>query len=203
MTVTTTISARQENHGPDLVSSVNTPYPHYGWIPAKHLKPGIHLKTPDGQAAVVVGGSVPTTHDGWMWDLTVPGNNDHDFYVIAGYTPVLVHNSSCPTGFDYEGASQSGMRADKGGFTRAGREYAKHMGGSQLPTVTGNPAAISSAGQDMLNSILTDPGADYQPVPTGNFSGGYRIIGNTVVNGRFVGATFDANGLFQYFGMYG
>lgn len=138
-----------------------------------------------------------------MWDLTVPGNNDHDFYVIAGYTPVLVHNSSCPTGFDYEGASQSGMRADKGGFTRAGREYAKHMGGSQLPTVTGNPAAISSAGQDMLNSILTDPGADYQPVPTGNFAGGYRIIGNTVANSRFVGATFDANGLFQYFGMYG
>jgi large repetitive protein len=179
------------------------PYPHYDWIPAKHLKPGMHLKTPDGQTAVVVGGSVPAAHDGWMWDLTVPGNNDHDFYVIAGYTPVLVHNSSCPTGFDYEGASQSGMRADKGGFTRAGREYAKHMGGSQLPTVTGNPAAISSAGQDMLNSILTDPGADYQPVPTGNFAGGYRIIGNTVVSGRFVGATFDANGLFQYFGMYG
>jgi hypothetical protein len=163
----------------------------------------MHLKTPDGQTAAVVGGSVPAAHDGWMWDLTVPGNNDHDFYVIAGYTPVLVHNSSCPTGFDYEGASQSGMRADKGGFTRAGREYAKHMGGSQLPTVTGNPAAISSAGQDMLNSILTDPGADYQPVPTGNFAGGYRIIGNTVVSGRFVGATFDANGLFQYFGMYG
>jgi hypothetical protein len=47
-----------------------------------------------------------------MWDLTVPGNNDHDFYVltgnpdqpesshrthyaVAGNTPVLVHNSSC------------------------------------------------------------------------------------------------------------
>ena len=49
-----------------------------------------------------------------MWDLTVPGNNDHDFYVLAGSpgqsenshhtyhvvagdTPVLVHNSNCPT----------------------------------------------------------------------------------------------------------
>jgi RHS repeat-associated protein len=68
------------------------PYPHYGWIPAKHLKPGMHLKTPDGQTAVVVGGSVPAAHDGWMWDLTVPGNNDHDFYVTAGATAVLVHN---------------------------------------------------------------------------------------------------------------
>jgi hypothetical protein len=34
-------------------------------------------------------------HDGWMWDLTVPGNDDHDFYVAAGETPVLVHNQ-CP-----------------------------------------------------------------------------------------------------------
>jgi hypothetical protein len=44
-----------------------------------------------------------------MWDLTVPGNNDHDFYVFATAdanqrasgveadgTPVLVHNDSCP-----------------------------------------------------------------------------------------------------------
>ena len=69
---------------------------HYGWIPAKNLKPGMHLKTPDGQSAVVVGGSVPAAHDGWMWDLTVPGNNDHDFYVLTmvNGTPVLVHNTS-------------------------------------------------------------------------------------------------------------
>ena len=69
----------------------------YGWIQAKHLKPGMHLKTPDGQSAVVVGGSVPPVRDGWMWDLTVPGNNDHDFYVVVTTTvAVLVHN--CPTG---------------------------------------------------------------------------------------------------------
>jgi hypothetical protein len=68
------------------------PYPHYGWIPANHLKTGMHLKTPDGQSAVVVGGSVPAVHDGWMWDLTVPGDNDHDFYVTVATTAVLVHN---------------------------------------------------------------------------------------------------------------
>jgi hypothetical protein len=31
-----------------------------------------------------------------MWDLTVPGNNDHDFYVVSGSevaVPVLVHNT--------------------------------------------------------------------------------------------------------------
>jgi Pretoxin HINT domain len=68
------------------------PYLDKGWIPAKQLKPGTHLKTPDGQVAVVVGGSVPAVHDGWMWDLTVPGNNDHDFYVTVATTAVLVHN---------------------------------------------------------------------------------------------------------------
>jgi hypothetical protein len=77
------------------------PYLHQGWIPANHLKPGTHLKAPDGQSAVVVGGSVPAVRDGWMWDLTVPGNNDHDFYVVASGTSVLVHNSGgigdCPT----------------------------------------------------------------------------------------------------------
>ncbi len=73
----------------------------------------MHLKTPDGQSAVVVGGSTPAVHDGWMWDLTVPGNNDHDFYVVptssdgggdayyaeADDTSILVHNSGglCPT----------------------------------------------------------------------------------------------------------
>ena len=44
----------------------------------------------------VVGGTTPADHDGWMWDLTVPGNNDHDFYVVvdAGSgVAVLVHNS--------------------------------------------------------------------------------------------------------------
>jgi len=55
----------------------------------------MHLKTPDGQSAVVVGGSTPAVRDGWMWDLTVPGNNDHDFYVAVAATAVLVHNIDC------------------------------------------------------------------------------------------------------------
>jgi RHS repeat-associated protein len=88
------------SHGIQVIHTTSNhlfwdPYPHYGWIPANHLKPGIHLKTPDGQSAVVVGGSVPAVHDGWMWDLTVPGNNDHDFYVAVAATAVLVHNIDC------------------------------------------------------------------------------------------------------------
>jgi hypothetical protein len=69
------------------------------WIPANHLKKGEKLKTANGTLATADGGSVPSVHVGWMWDLTIPGNGDHDFYVIAGNASVLVHNSNCGPGF--------------------------------------------------------------------------------------------------------
>ena len=90
------------SHGTEVIHTTSNhlfwdPSLDYGWIPAKHLKTGEKLKTPDGATVTVVGGTVPKQHDGWMWDLTVPGNNDHDFYVVVTTTvAVLVHN--CPTG---------------------------------------------------------------------------------------------------------
>ena len=33
-----------------------------------------------------------------MWDLTVPGKNDPDFYIDVAATAVLVHNASCSLG---------------------------------------------------------------------------------------------------------
>jgi hypothetical protein len=82
------------------------------WAKAASLKYGTHLRTPDGSdTATVAGGWTPAVTAGWMWDLTIPGNNDHDFYVVpvtvdrttssnhtyhvgTGNTPVLVHNCS-------------------------------------------------------------------------------------------------------------
>jgi hypothetical protein len=64
------------------------------WVKAGALKYGTHLRTPGGSdTATVTGGWVPPQRDGWMWDLTIPGNNDHDFYIDAmADVPVLVHN---------------------------------------------------------------------------------------------------------------
>ena len=62
------------------------------WVPAAKLRKGEPLKTPNGIKATADGGTTPKVHDGWMWDLTVPGNNDHDFYVAVAATAVLVHN---------------------------------------------------------------------------------------------------------------
>jgi len=45
----------------------------------------------------VVSGWTPRDTSGWMWDLTVPGGNDHDFYINTTAADVLVHNTSCST----------------------------------------------------------------------------------------------------------
>ena len=81
------------------------PYLHQ-WVPAPSSSRASALRLLT-EFAVVVGGHVPADHDGWMWDLTVPGNNDHDFYVEpaavlppsqASPVAVLVHNCNTNDG---------------------------------------------------------------------------------------------------------
>ena len=66
------------------------------WIPAAELRKGEHLLTANGTTATADGGATTEVRDGWMWDLTIPGNGDHDFYVETGSTPVLAHNAGGP-----------------------------------------------------------------------------------------------------------
>ncbi|HCU93519.1 MAG TPA: hypothetical protein DHU96_12635, partial [Actinobacteria bacterium] len=66
-----------------------------GWVKAGALRYGTHLRTPSGSdGATALGGWIPEQRDGWMWDITVPGGGDHDFYIDVIHTAVLVHN--CP-----------------------------------------------------------------------------------------------------------
>ena len=97
-------------HGTEVI---HTTAGHLFWDPVRHqwvkaaaLAKGESLQTPGSRAtAYADGGTVPASHDGWMWDLTVPGNNDHDFYVepaisgnhhsndiLPGNAAILVHN---------------------------------------------------------------------------------------------------------------
>jgi hypothetical protein len=63
------------------------------WVKARSLKYGTHLRTPGGRnTAVVADGWIPQQRDGWMWDLSIPGNDDHDFYINTEAADVLVHN---------------------------------------------------------------------------------------------------------------
>ncbi|KPI03717.1 RHS repeat-associated core domain containing protein-containing protein [Actinobacteria bacterium OK074] len=63
------------------------------WIPAGKLKPGMTLRTDDGDT-VIVTGNHGYTQQARTYNLTV--DELHTYYVLAGQTPVLVHNSSCP-----------------------------------------------------------------------------------------------------------
>ncbi|PBC69771.1 RHS repeat-associated protein [Streptomyces sp. TLI_235] len=64
------------------------------WVPAGKLPVGHSLKTPSGQQVTVVGVHLVGGRS-VMYNLTVA--QLHTYYVLAGSTPVLVHNT-CPTG---------------------------------------------------------------------------------------------------------
>jgi hypothetical protein len=63
------------------------------WTDAHDLKPGTELRRADG-TTVVVRGVRDFHRHGTTYDLTV--GTLHTYYVLAGDTPLLVHN--CPTG---------------------------------------------------------------------------------------------------------
>jgi Pretoxin HINT domain len=85
---------------------VTGPSGHSGrWIKAAALRYGRHLGSPSSGYATVLGGYCPKDSTGWMWDLTVPGNDDHDSYIDTISAPVLVHNCSMP--------GRSGKRFDE------------------------------------------------------------------------------------------
>ncbi|MFJ3235917.1 polymorphic toxin-type HINT domain-containing protein [Streptomyces sp. NPDC086787] len=62
----------------------------HDWVPAGELTPGMTLRTEKG-ATVIVTGNHPFTRHARTYNLTVDGL--HTYYVLAGATPVLVHNS--------------------------------------------------------------------------------------------------------------
>jgi RHS repeat-associated protein len=155
------------------------PYLHY-WVPAGKLKKGERLKTPDGSLAVADGGTTPKVHHGWMWDLTVPGNNDHDFYVLpadgdrstyyradrGGVTPILVHNVGC--GPDNE--------------TLATRAEAKAAAYDRAGIAPGTePDAVWTVGDDVTQRGMPGYRYDENPGAHGNYEqfeteNGSRVI---------------------------
>jgi hypothetical protein len=85
-------------HGGTLSTTFHHPFydiTQAAFVDAQNLKPGDDLQTPTGEAVVT---SVRLYHANTVtYDLTI--GNLHTYYVLAGSTPVLVHN--CTT--DEEG----------------------------------------------------------------------------------------------------
>ncbi|MEU8586895.1 polymorphic toxin-type HINT domain-containing protein [Streptomyces sp. NPDC048664] len=197
--VTVTLAASSDGTPKGSVTATTT---HPFWSPSKgdwvnggDLHAGLTLLTSGGHTVKILSVRHFVKRQ-TTYDLTI--NDVHTYYVLAGETPVLVHNSGgCP---DLDALSQSGMRPAKGKTTHAGREYQKHMNRGDLPVVPGKE--LKTAGQDLLDDILTNPQTTTSAVNSGNFAGGTRYIMPDPAGGRGIGATFDANGQFQYFGRY-
>lgn len=156
------------------------------WTDVIDLNEGDRLRSVDGSLLTVVGLRAFTGQQ-WMWDLTI--DDIHTFYVANGDEPKLVHNC-----FGLDDLSAAGQAPAKGGQTAAGRAYQKHMDRGELLKVPGSQ--LGSAGQNLLDDILTAPGTRVVNVTSGNFAGGVRYV-----RPDGVGVTFDSAGRLQYFGV--
>ncbi|MFJ6518378.1 polymorphic toxin-type HINT domain-containing protein [Streptomyces filamentosus] len=67
------------------------------WVEARNLKPGMTLLTDEGATVLVIGSRAFTLH-ARTYNLTV--DDLHTYYVLAGQTPILVHNSNCGVTID-------------------------------------------------------------------------------------------------------
>ena len=175
------------------------------WVKAASLRKGEPLRTPGATTtAVADGGNVPANHEGQMWDLTIPGNGDHDFYVlpaqpsshrtyrvVAGSTPVLVHNCVDPEVQDLgamTGPGQTNLwdmpNRDKG------LAFEQQMGMSNLPAgfkafdqfEPDSGVALSLKSMDTSLPGLNKTGQFYQRLMSAiddvsNYGGDYRYPG--------------------------
>jgi RHS repeat-associated protein len=93
------------------------------WVDAAQLQPGEHLRTTGGQATVTDRHNFTGSKN--MRDLTV--SNIHTYYVIAGNTPVLVHNTNTPIGCGPGGAPIYDIPAGSSGGPGAGQRIPPSM----------------------------------------------------------------------------
>jgi RHS repeat-associated protein len=157
------------------------------WIKAAALRYGTHLRTPTSTTATTLGGHAPTNSTGWMWDLTIPRN--HDFYIQAATTTILVHNISCGVGGSGGAAADPYPRDAQGRFTSG-------AGGDSAAAALGRSAHISyentlGGGDYVFNRTLPEsslrPDAysadlrivrELKPASPGAIASGWRQVNN-------------------------
>ncbi|MFJ5123150.1 DddA-like double-stranded DNA deaminase toxin [Kitasatospora sp. NPDC088548] len=97
LTIGATEQATTNTPAQPLVSTSHHPYwdeTTHRWTPAKDLTVGDHLLTAGGNTLTVLSTRTYTTQPQEAHDLTVA--DLHTYYVLAGTTPVLVHNCGEP-----------------------------------------------------------------------------------------------------------
>ncbi|ROR44146.1 intein/RHS repeat-associated protein [Kitasatospora cineracea] len=96
----------------------------HAWTKTQDLKPGDVLGTVSGERATVAA-VVPRDGDADMFNLTVA--DLHTFYVLAGATPILVHNCNTSGVYTSSGLTEQEL---EGAAIQARDDFAKTMGNS-------------------------------------------------------------------------
>ncbi|MFF0202137.1 polymorphic toxin-type HINT domain-containing protein [Streptomyces sp. NPDC005017] len=99
------------------------------WVEAGDLTSGMTLLTDEGDT-VIVTGNRPYTRHTTTYNLTV--DDLHTYYVLAGKTPVLVHNANCFT--PPESYLNRHGELTNGTYTVSYPAMLKHLPGSSGPT---------------------------------------------------------------------
>jgi hypothetical protein len=124
-----------------------------GWTDAVNLQPGDRLHALDGQIETVTAVRLLTLlHP--MYNLTV--DTDHTYYVIAGATPVLVHNCP-PDGFE---PSRSG----KGNTPRNNQAQNKAFRGAVQEIERSVGRRLTKDEIRQLHDEITGQGYGYQEI---------------------------------------
>ncbi|MFF3819282.1 polymorphic toxin-type HINT domain-containing protein [Streptomyces bluensis] len=168
------------------------------WVEASDLKPGATLLTDDGDT-VIVTDNKPFTKHARTYNLTV--DDLHTYYVLAGETPVLVHNSNGCINWAANSVKTWGHTFKTHGAgaknTKALTDRARSTGNQQGQWLDNDAAAeflkglhVEGAGPrsvripDGLGQVIMPDGSIVQaraativPSPNGLYKTGFPIIG--------------------------
>lgn len=167
------------------------------WVEAGQLKPAMTLLTDDGTTVIVTANRAYAKH-ARTYNLTV--DDLHTYYVLAGETPVLVHNSNC-TNWAANSVKTWGHTFKTHGAgaknTKALTDRARSTGNQQGQWLDNDGAAeflkglhVEGAGPrsvripDGLGQVIMPDGSIVQaraativPSPNGLYKTGFPIIG--------------------------
>ena len=126
------------------------------WVQAAQLKPGTRLRTPDSSdTATVIDGWYPQQSTGTMWDLTIPGGNDHDFYieVSASTAAVLVHNDGDCDGTNFPRSAKAKIWQENAN-ANGGNNVCSDCGASLIRPQQSQPGVTPPGNEGQVDHIF-------------------------------------------------
>ncbi|MGX9889028.1 polymorphic toxin-type HINT domain-containing protein [Streptomyces sp. NPDC002276] len=171
-----TITIRAGGKSSKIVATVTHPFwaeSQGAWIDAGHLKPGMRLRTASGPAVTIFSVKI-WHHQHLTHDLTV--SVTHTYYVLAGATPVLVHNCGSEARAAAQSAPADATMSAAARFRGTDMVSTGHSGHSSSPayfepeidSALADGGQIAGRGADncaeirACNTLIAEHGADFE-----------------------------------------